>query len=164
MENKKNVRGKRLDFLGVIILIGAVPLLTAMLILTVAAASKMETELEDSTYARLKACAISVQKYFEWDVREDILAKDDVSYGFIDSLNEDGIVLTFFQDDVRFITSVTDENGKRMEGTKADPSIWNLVKAGNDYQADQNHLRGFESDHSGESGGSFPYRRENKTA
>ena len=86
-------------------------MLTAMLILTVVAASKMETELEESTYARLKACAISVQKYFEWDVREDILAKDDVSYGFIDSLNEDGIVLTFFQDDVRFITSATDENG-----------------------------------------------------
>lgn len=117
-------------------------MLTAMLILTVAAASKMETELEDSTYARLKACAISVQKYFEWDVREDILAKDDVSYGFIDSLNEDGIMLTFFQDDVRFITSVTDENGKRMEGTKADPSIWNLVKAGNDYQADGAEIAG----------------------
>lgn len=117
-------------------------MLTAMLILTVAAASKMETELEESTYARLKACAISVQKYFEWDVREDILAKDDVSYGFIDSLNEDGIVLTFFQDDVRFITSATDENGKRMEGTKADPSIWNLVKAGNDYQADGVEIAG----------------------
>ena len=117
-------------------------MLTAIIILTVLAAGKMETELENSTYSRLKACAISVQKYFEWDIREGILEKDDVSYEFIDSLNADGIDLTFFENDVRFITSVTDESGKRTEGTTADPAIWKLVKAGNDYQADGVEIAG----------------------
>ena len=93
-------------------------MLTAIIILTVFATRKMEMELGNSTYSRLKACAISVEKYFEWDIREGILERDDVSYEFIDSLEADGIELTFFENDVRFITSVTDESGKRTEGKR----------------------------------------------
>lgn len=117
-------------------LIGSVPLLSAIIILTICAATKMENELETSTYARLRACAISVQKYFEWDIREDILEKDDVSYEFIDSLQKDEIELTFFEGDTRFITSIKDKSGNRVEGTKASEEVWNIVKTGKDYQSD----------------------------
>lgn len=117
-------------------LIGSVPLLSAIIILTICAAMKMENELETSTYARLRACAISVQKYFEWDIREEILEKDDVSYEFIDSLQKDEIELTFFEGDTRFITSIKDKNGNRVEGTKASEEVWNIVKTGKDYQSD----------------------------
>lgn len=135
--NKENgTKGKRLDFLRVIMLIGSVPLLSAIIILTICAATKMENELETSTYARLRACAISVQKYFEWDIREDILEKDDVSYEFIDSLQKDEIELTFFEGDTRFITSIKDKSGNRVEGTKASEEVWNIVKTGKDYQSD----------------------------
>jgi methyl-accepting chemotaxis protein len=135
--NKGNgTKGKRLDFLRVIMLIGSVPLLSAIIILTICAATKMENELETSTYARLRACAISVQKYFEWDIREDILEKDDVSYEFIDSLQKDEIELTFFEGDTRFITSIKDKSGNRVEGTKASEEVWNIVKTGKDYQSD----------------------------
>ena len=129
-------KGKRLDFLRVIMLIGSVPLLSAIIILTICAAMKMENELETSTYARLRACAISVQKYFEWDIREEILEKDDVSYEFIDSLQKDEIELTFFEGDTRFITSIKDKSGNRVEGTKASEEVWNIVKTGKDYQSD----------------------------
>lgn len=135
--NKGNgTKGKRLDFLRVIMLIGSVPLLSAIIILTICAAMKMENELETSTYARLRACAISVQKYFEWDIREEILEKDDVSYEFIDSLQKDEIELTFFEGDTRFITSIKDKSGNRVEGTKASEEVWNIVKTGKDYQSD----------------------------
>lgn len=135
--NKGNgTKGKRLDFLRVIMLIGSVPLLSAIIILTICAAMKMENELETSTYARLRACAISVQKYFEWDIREEILEKDDVSYEFIDSLQKDEIELTFFEGDTRFITSIKDKSGNRTEGTKASEEVWNIVKTGKDYQSD----------------------------
>lgn len=138
----KNTKGKRLNILWVIILIGSVPLLTAILILTIYSTRKMEQELEDSTYARLKACAVSVEKYFEWDVREDILCRDDISYEFIDSLKKDNIELTFFEGDERYITSVVDENGNRPEGTKADAAIWKTVQAGKDYHADGVQIAG----------------------
>ena len=135
--NKGNgTKGKRLDFLRVIMLIGSVPLLSAIIILTIYAAMKMENELETSTYARLRACAISVQKYFERDIREEILEKDDVSYEFIDSLQKNEIELTFFEGDTRFITSIKDKSGNRVEGTKASEEIWNIVKTGKDYQSD----------------------------
>lgn len=135
--NKGNgTKGKRLDFLRVIMLIGSVPLLSAIIILTICAAMKMENELETSTYARLRACAISVQKYFEWDIRKEILEKDDVSYEFIDSLQKDEIELTFFEGDTRFITSIKDKSGNRVEGTKASEEVWNIVKTGKDYQSD----------------------------
>lgn len=135
--NKGNgTKGKRLDFLRVIMLIGSVPLLSAIIILTIYAAMKMENELETSTYARLRACAISVQKYFEWDIREEILEKDDISYEFIDSLQKDEIELTFFEGDTRFITSIKDKSGNREEGTKASEEVWNIVKTGKDYQSD----------------------------
>ena len=135
--NKGNgTKGKRLDFLRVIMLIGSVPLLSAIIILTICAAMKMENELETSTYARLRACAISVQKYFEGDIREEILEKDDVSYEFIDSLQKDEIEPTFFEGDTRFITSIKDKSGNRVEGTKASEEVWNIVKTGKDYQSD----------------------------
>jgi len=138
----KNTKGKRLNILWVIILIGSIPLLTAILILTIYSTRKMEQELEDSTYARLKACAVSVEKYFEWDIREEILCRDDVSYEFIDSVKKDNIELTFFEGDERYITSVIDENGQRVEGTKADAAIWKTVQAGNDYHADGVQIAG----------------------
>ena len=142
MAASRNSKGKRLNILWVIILIGSIPLLTAILILTIYSTREMEQELEDSTYARLKACAISVEKYFEWDIREGILCRDDVSYEFIDSVKKDNIELTFFEGDERYITSVVDENGKRPEGTKADAAIWKTVQAGNDYHSDGVQIAG----------------------
>lgn len=114
-------------------MLGGIPLITAILILTVYSALKMESELEKSTYLRLKACATSVEKYFGWDIREGILEKDEVSYEFIDSLKEEDIELTFFVKDERYITSVIDDNKNRVEGTKASEDVWEEVKKGNDY-------------------------------
>lgn len=75
----------------------------------------MKDELVDSTYLRLKACATSVEQYFTWDIREDILEKDDISYQFIDSLQDEHIEQTLFMEDERFITSIVDKDGNRAE-------------------------------------------------
>ena len=104
----------------------------------------MKDELVDSTYLRLKACATSVEQYFTWDIREDILEKDDISYQFIDSLQDEHIEQTLFMEDERFITSIVDKDGNRAEGTKADPQIWETVRAGNDYETDGVEIQGEE--------------------
>lgn len=124
---------KKMGYLQVILMIGCIPMIAAIVALTVYASAKMKNELIDSTYLRLKACSTSVEQYFTWDIREDILEKDDISYQFIDSLQEEHIEQTLFMGDERFITSIVDEDGKRIEGTKADPKVWETVKAGNDY-------------------------------
>lgn len=133
---------KKMGYLQVILMIGCIPMIAAIVALTVYASAKMKNELIDSTYLRLKACSTSVEQYFTWDIREDILEKDDISYQFIDSLQEEHIEQTLFMGDERFITSIVDEDGKRIEGTKADPKVWETVKAGNDYAADGIKING----------------------
>ena len=133
---------KKMGYLQVVLMIGCIPMIAALVALTVYASAKMKNELIDSTYLRLKACSTSVEQYFTWDIREDILEKDDISYQFIDSLQEEHIEQTLFMGDERFITSIVDEDGKRIEGTKADPKVWETVKAGNDYMADGVKING----------------------
>ena len=135
---------KKMGYLQVILMIGCIPMLATMVALTVYASGKMKDELVDSTYLRLKACATSVEQYFTWDIREDILEKDDISYQFIDSLQDEHIEQTLFMEDERFITSIVDQDGNRAEGTKADPQIWEMVRAGNDYEADGVEIQGEE--------------------
>lgn len=140
----KSKNKKKLNFMKTVLMIGYIPLLTANIILTLFAAHKLETNLEESTFLRLKACATSVEQYFTWDIREDILCKDDVSYEFVDSLKNDDIELTFFVDDTRYLTSIKDESGNRIEGTKADSNVWEEVKKGNDYKASNVEIAGVE--------------------
>ena len=135
---------KRLSFLQTILLIGCVPLIAAIVILTAYSANKIEGELVDSTYLRLKACSTSVEQYFSWDIREGILEKDEVSYEFIDSLKEDNIEQTFFVGDTRFITSILDEQGDRVEGTQASSDIWDVIQTGQDYRSDGVYILGEE--------------------
>lgn len=138
----KSKNKKKLNFMKTVLMIGYIPLLTANIILTLFASHKLETNLEESTFLRLKSCATSVEKYFTWDIREDILCKDDVSYEFIDSLKNDDIELTFFVEDTRYLTSIKDESGNRIEDTKADSHIWEEVKKGNDYKASNVEIAG----------------------
>ena len=140
---KENTELKgKLGYLPVILMIGCIPLTVAIMAITIYSAGKMKSELIDSTYLRLKTCTTSVEQYFTWDIREDILERDEISYQFIDSLKADDIEQTLFIGDERFISSIIDENGKRNEGTKAEPEIWEQVKAGNDYKASGVEIQG----------------------
>ena len=143
-ENEEGAEIKKMGYLQVILMIGRIPMLATMVALTVYASGKMKDELVDSTYLRLKACATSVEQYFTWDIREDILEKDDISYQFIDSLQDGHIEQTLFMEDERIITSIVDKDGNRAEGTKADPQIWETVRAGNDYETDGVEIKGEE--------------------
>lgn len=98
-ENEEGAEMKKMGYLQVILMIGCIPMLATMVALTVYASGKMKDELVDSTYLRLKACATSVEQYFTWDIREDILEKDDISYQFIDSLQDEHIEQTLFMED-----------------------------------------------------------------
>ena len=140
---KENTKMKgKLGYLQVILMIGCIPLTVAIIAITIYSAGKMKSELIDSTYLRLKTCTTSVEQYFTWDIREDILERDEISYQFIDSLKSDDIEQTLFIGDERFISSIIDEKGKRNEGTKAEPEIWEQVKAGNDYKASGVEIQG----------------------
>lgn len=142
MKKENSEMKRKFGYLQVILMIGCIPLTVAIMAITLYSAGKMKNELIDSTYLRLKTCTTSVEQYFTWDIREDILERDEISYQFIDSLKADDIEQTLFIGDERFISSIIDENGKRNEGTKAEPEIWEQVKAGNDYKASGVEIQG----------------------
>lgn len=131
--NNSVSKGK-LSLMLVVFLIGYIPILTANTILTLFATNQLKNNLIATTYEKLRASAISVEQYFTWDIREDTLCKDDVSYEFIDSLKVEDVEQTFFEGDTRYITSIKDEKGNRIEGTKADSKIWDIVKSGSDFK------------------------------
>lgn len=137
-------RKVKFNFRHTVLLIGYIPLLTANIILTLFASHTIADNLEERTYSRLECCATSVEQYFTWDIREGILCKDDISYEFIDSLKKNDIELTFFDEDTRYLTSIRDENGNRVEGTKADSAVWNTVKSGETYMTDGVEIAGDE--------------------
>ena len=133
---------RKIKYQQMVLMIGCIPLIVAIIVLTWYAAERMKAELIDSTYLRLQACSTSVEQYFTWDIREDILAKDEVSYTFIDSLQDEHIEQTLFLEDERYITSIADADGNRIEGTKAAPAVWEEVKAGNDYKTSGVDIQG----------------------
>ncbi len=124
----------RLTFLATSMLMGLIPLFVAAVTISAVAIYKAKSNLEERVYLQLQACAISVREYFEWDINEDILEVDEVSLDFIDSLKVQDVDLTLFIEDVRFITSIYNENGERNVGTKSSAGIWDAVKKGEDYR------------------------------
>ena len=132
----------KLTFLATSMLIGLIPLLVAAVTISTVAVYKAKNNLEERVYLQLQACAISVREYFEWDINEDILEVDEVSLDFIDSLKVQDVDLTLFLGDVRFITSIYNEDGERNIGTKASEGIWDFVKQGKDYRTNGTMIGG----------------------
>lgn len=134
----------KLTFLATSMLMGLVPLLVAAVTISAVAVYKTKNNLEERVYLQLQACATAVREYFEWDIKEDILEADEVSLGFIDSLTVQDVDLTLFLEDVRFITSIYNEDGERNIGTKASEGIWDIVKQGKDYYTNGTVIGGKE--------------------
>ena len=134
----------KLSFLATSILMGLIPLLVAAVTISIVAINKTKSNLEERVYLQLQACAMSVRQYFEWDINEDILEVDEVSLEFIDSLKVQDVDLTLFLEDVRFITSVYNEDGERNVGTKAAEGIWDSVRQGKDYRTNGTMVGGKE--------------------
>lgn len=138
--SKKN----KLNLLSALLLIGSIPMFVSILVMTIYAGTNLKKELIDGVYAKLQTCAISVEQYFYYDIKENILCRDETSYNFIDSMEVASIELTLFEEDTRYITSIRNEDGSRNEGTKANAAIWETVKAGNDYKGDRVYIGGEE--------------------
>lgn len=129
------LRKKKQSMFAVLLEICIIPIALLAIIFTVIATVKFKHELISGAESKLKAVTEQTAEYFAYDLR----TKGAVDYEeyadckYIDSLKDDNIEITLFENDVRLLTSVKDESGKRLEGTKADFEIWKTVKAGNDF-------------------------------
>ena len=124
---------------------GLIPCIVCFLVLAQVSNVDVTSAMEEGAYGRLTACATSVVQYFLNDIQEDILdPTDKLSTDFLDSMKAQGVELTLFQQDTRIGTSLEDTSNPtgRNIGTKCNPEIWEKVKTGQTYLADDVVING----------------------
>ena len=134
------MKQKGINLKLVFLLFALIPLGTGILILALVTGRIMTNNLESNTLDELKLAAQSLRSYYEYDLENDNALVDGfIEYApeeYIDVIYDNvGVNLTLFKEDVRFMTSLRNENGTRNEGTTAAPEIWAVVKTGKDYSS-----------------------------
>ena len=135
----------KLTMHSVMITTGLIPCIVCFLVLAQVSNVDVTSAMEEGAYGRLTACATSVVQYFLHDIQEDILdPTDKLSTDFLDSMKAQGMELTLFQQDTRIGTSLEDTSNPtgRNIGTKCNPEIWEKVKTGQTYLADDVVING----------------------
>ena len=135
----------KLTMHSVMITTGLIPCIVCFLVLAQVSNVDVTSAMEEGAYGRLTACATSVVQYFLNDIQEDILdPTDKLSTDFLDSMKAQGVELTLFQQDTRIGTSLEDTSNPtgRNIGTKCNPEIWEKVKTGQTYLADDVVING----------------------
>ena len=131
---------KRLTLKQMLILFALVPLTVGIILMAIIATNIMTGNLKETTIEELKLAAQALRSYYEYDLVHDNDLEDGfLSYtpeDYIDVIHENiGIDLTIFKDNVRFMTSLRNEDGTRNEGTTASDAVWAEVRSGNNYES-----------------------------
>ena len=140
---RKSQGGFSLKFM--LIMFALVPLVTAVLIIAFTASNIMLTNMKASVKDELVLASKALREYYEYDLVSnydlvDGFIRYDTSY--IDSMAATGVDLTLFKENIRFMTTIRDSNGKRIEGTPASNAVWQAVRSGNDYYSDNVKING----------------------
>ena len=151
MKGKKEgvvrVETKKLKMRTALIMYALIPMVTALLVVAILAGKKMVTSLETNIKEELRVASKSLREYYEYDLINDVDLVDgfcEYDTEYIDRMKTTGVDLTLFKDDVRFMTTIKDDSGKRIEGTKASEAVWAEVKRGNDYYSDDVKINGVD--------------------
>ncbi len=134
MNNSKQ-NGAMLSMQSMLILFGMIPLVATTLIVCIFACLNLKKQLITATEEKLQIACEDANEYFGFDWEEwDSYGITDEEY--IDSLRDMNIEMTIFKGDTRFLSSIRDDKGERIAGTKAgDEVIEEVLKKGNMYIA-----------------------------
>ncbi len=120
---------------NMLLLFSLLPILIAVIGTTLFSAIKTTDELEAQTKETLKTACTGLRQYYEKIYNEAGAIEYDTTY--VDSMKDYGVEQTLFMGDTRFFTSIKDNSGARIEGTKASDAVINqCLKGGSDYYSD----------------------------
>lgn len=138
MDNKKKFG--RFDMKRMLLLFSLIPLTVVAIIIICVSYFKMVEEVETQTKHTLQVASHGLRQYYEWD----IVNQGGIEYetDYVDYMAQQGIELTMFKDNIRFVTSIRDSAGKRIEGTPASDAVWAAVSKGNEYYSDDVVING----------------------
>jgi len=134
-----------LNFKRLLILFAIVPLFIGNSALSVISISSSVRSTVENLKDELKLAATGLKEYYDYD----LVNNNDLVDGFLehntdylDKMAATGIDFTIFKGKQRFMTTIKDENGQRIEGTFADDDVWAAVSKGEDYYSDQVVING----------------------
>ena len=139
MDKKIKIRKKGVSFTFKVMAVALVPLVlmyvVAMLIMIFDIKDVINKDRATAMNIASSAVMSTYEYAYEGDFRLDhygLLYKGNTiisqNYGILDNLyKETGVVATIFYQDKRMITSIVDDDGHRLVGTKADPEIYEQV-------------------------------------
>lgn len=139
---------KKLTLKSMLLLFAMVPLISASIVLTFMGSQMTVSNLEENTKDELKLATKALREYYEYDlINENDLVDGFIEYDteYIDKMGETtGVDFTLFKDNVRFMTTIKDNSGKRIEGTNASEVVWAAVSKGEDYYSDDVVINGID--------------------
>ena len=126
--NKKS----KINMNQMLIMFSLIPMILAIVAMAVMSVVTITGKLEEQVENQLLAAARGLKYYTEYDFQD---GGTEVAYDdeYIDCMLPYDIELTVFVNDVRFCTSILNENGQRNEGTKAPDEVWPIVSKGQNY-------------------------------
>lgn len=130
---------KKISIKAMLIMFALIPLFIGLLSLGITSVNIMISSIEDNIKEELKVASQSLKEYYEYDIVNEVDLVDgfcQYETEFVDSMAQNGVDFTLFKENVRFVTSIRDANGQRIEGTKASDAVWNTVSAGQSYYSD----------------------------
>ena len=144
---RKDVIMKKFTLKAVLIILALAPMTLAVISIALITSNVVVRNLKQDTKEELIIAAKALREYYEYDIVNgydlvDGFIRYDTSY--IDKMKSAGVDLTLFRENIRFMTTITDSNGKRIEGTPASDSVWNAAKNGDDYYSDRVKINGLD--------------------
>ena len=116
---------RTVSMMAALLLTALLPTTFASMVIAAVGCVSMAGAMEGEIYHELKVMAEGLKAYYEWDIINNEDHMPAYEHDYVDSFVDDGIELTLFMEDVRYITSIKDPNNEagRNEGTTADPEI-----------------------------------------
>lgn len=124
-------RKRSKKFITVILMFSLIPMFVAVVFAVVIAANQLESNMEKAENKKLKVATENLAAYYEWDITE--FGEPTYEHDYVDSLKSEDIELTIFKDNIRYMTSLLNDDGSRNEGTEASDEVWASIQRGEDY-------------------------------
>ena len=123
------MKKKSFNMNKMLLMISMIPLLVAIVAMTITAVILCTNNLESKMKDQLLVAAEGLKYYEEFDLKNGV-SEPSYDAEYIDSMKPYNVDLTVFIGDTRFCTSVLNDQGKRNEGTQAAAGIWPAVSKG----------------------------------
>lgn len=151
-----NTKAKAKGFQLKLIALTIVPLLIASVIICAVSIVKMSNSMTNLSKEKVESVARAIVECYDglypgnWEYEGGVLSKGGenvtAAYGMLDKIyEEDGVHCTIFYGDTRVLTTIKDENGKHLEGTKAgEQVIQTVLENGESYFSTNTEINGEE--------------------